>query len=197
MEKVEELAKQYKKTKKQELLNQIFIRLQNIIKKKADFIFYQKKFNCNGKIFRLNDIKKCELNDVLQELNLEVLRIIDNYDTKKPFKNYFFATLWDWRPSFIRTGTFFQEMNILNESNFTKEDNENIFDSFASQAPETLLSNIEDSFKDLTKEEKKVLLLLDKNSHLNQSQIAQKLKVTQQRVSQIMQSLQKKYNPYL
>jgi len=40
--------------------------------------------------------------DILQELWIEVMKIIQKYDPSKPFMNYFYSTLWRWRPSFNR-----------------------------------------------------------------------------------------------
>jgi RNA polymerase sigma factor (sigma-70 family) len=200
MKTLDELALEYKKTKNKNLLNNLFILLQPMLKKKSEYIFYHKQFKCGNSSVRLCNTKKVELDDIIQELNLEVLRIIDNYDVSRPFKNYFFSTLWDWRPDFIRTGNFGKEINmVISENILATDENTNFLDNMAdpNSVQATDDTPIFQKFTDLTDQEKKVMNLLMKNNKINQSQIAKIIGVTQQRVGQIINKLKNKYNPDL
>lgn len=200
MKTLDEQVLEYKKTKDRNLLNNLFITLQPMIKKKSEYVFYHKKFNCGNYSIRLCDTKKVELDDIIQELNLEILRLIEDYDITRPFKNYFFATLWDWRPAFIRTGNFGKEINmVISENMLATDENVNFLDNMADPNSIQVQDDtpIFQKFTDLTEEEKKVMNLLMKNNKMNQSQIAKIIGVTQPRVSQIIKKLKDKYNPDL
>ena len=63
MKNLNELAKEYKKTKSQGILNQIFKMLEKVLKKKANYLFQERHF---GNI-RLCETKLLELEDLQQE----------------------------------------------------------------------------------------------------------------------------------
>jgi RNA polymerase sigma factor (sigma-70 family) len=194
MKEINELVRQYKKNKDPQLLNQIFEVLKNIIKKKAEFLFYQKIYKMGKYEFRLVDTKQCDLNDVKQELNLEILRIINDYNVKEPFENYFFASLWRWKPRFINK-KFIQQMFNIHEID---EDEESKMNNIPAKPEETNEDiNIDELFSDLSEIEKKIVNLLKDNPELNQSELAETIGVTQQRISELMANIRKKYNKRL
>jgi RNA polymerase sigma factor (sigma-70 family) len=191
MKELNELIKQYKKTKDHQLLNQIFEVLKNIIKKKAEFLFYQKTFKFGKYEFKLVDTKQVELNDVKQELNLELLRMIKDWKGKQPFENYLFASLWNWRPKFVNKSLIQETFNIHE----IDEDEDSKIDNIPAE-PEEIKEdiNIDEMFSDLTEIEKKIIILLKDNPELNQSELADIIGVTQQRISELMTNIRKKYN---
>ena len=194
MKELNKLVIQYKKTKNSQILNQIFEILKNVIKKKAEFIFYQKTFKFGKCEFRLINTKQIELNDVKQELNLEVLRIINNYNIKKPFEKYLFGCLWNWKPKFMNKKFLQQYLNI-HETDGNR--GIKIDEILGKPEGDKEKINIDEMFENLTKIEKKIINFLIKNSNLNQSQLAEKIGVTQQMISKIMKNVRKKYRKRL
>jgi RNA polymerase sigma factor (sigma-70 family) len=191
MKKINELVKQYKKTKDSQVLNQIFEVLKNIIKTKSEFIFYQKLFKFGKFEFRLVDTKQYELNDVKQELNLEVLRIIKDYNINEPFEPYFFASLWNWKPRFVNKKLIQQLLNI-HEVDEDEDSKVNNIPAEPVEIEDEL--NIDEMFTNLTDIEKKIVILLKDNPELNQSQLAETIGVTQQRISELLVNIRKKYH---
>jgi RNA polymerase sigma factor (sigma-70 family) len=208
-----QLAKEYKKTASSIILNEIFKLLTDALHKKAQYVFYEQKFS-KGKYdieifdkttkqfqkekrtetFRLCDTKKVEFVDVEQELNLKVMELLNKYDARKPFENYLFATLKNWRPTFIQNLNFTKGLNTVNESDLADiNDKHSSLDEVVSVMPEEEIE-IDDLFANLTEEEKKFIELKKKFPHKNQTEIATILGVTQQRVSQILIDLKKKCN---
>jgi RNA polymerase sigma factor (sigma-70 family) len=210
-----ELAKEYKQTKSNAILNKIFEVLSSEIKTKAQKIFYKQKFikdkyevEIFNKVtkkfvkaervstFKLCDTKKIDLEDVEQELYLLVMKLLENFDAEKPFENYLNATIKNWRPDFIRTFNFVQGLNTVNESELPeKNDKESTLDDIVIEQKEVV--EIEDLFNNLTESEKKFIELKKLNLDKNQSQLAEIIGVTQQRVQQILESLKKKCNYHL
>ncbi len=116
---LQQLVEEYKKTNNQKLLNEIVVLLTPIIKDKARYIYNKKwiridkkgiresidEYNSNiedkkdnPKYINLKQSGKTTLLDVEQELWLTLLRIIKNYDIKKPFYKYLTSSLWNWTP---------------------------------------------------------------------------------------------------
>jgi len=190
MKKINELVKEYKKTKDSQILNKIFEVLKNIIKTKSEFIFYQRTFKMGKYEFRLVDTKQCELNDVKQELNLEILRMIKDWKGKQPFENYLFTSLWNWRPNFVNKKLIQHMFNVHEDD---EEDSKvNNIPAEPTEIEEEI--NIDEMFSNLTDIEKKIVILLKDNPELNQSQLAETIGVTQQRISELLLNIRKKYN---
>jgi len=214
MDKLTKLAKEYKKTKDSKICQEIFTLLDKTIKDKANYMFYKQKFIKDKNItytmeifdkdsktfkekeipscFRLCDIKKFDLEDIIQELNLLILELLNNYDARRPFKNYLFYTLKVWKPYCIKDVNFIKRLDDTNESELPIIDEQevtlNILGSHISKEP----IELEDLFENLTEIEKKVINLKRVNPKINQSQIAKNIGVTQQRISQILTNLKKK-----
>jgi len=218
MDKLTQLAKQYKKTKDKNICQQIFNLLDNAIKQKASYVFYKQKFikdrnkvyemeifNRESKsfqkklvpsCFRLCDTKKLELEDVAQELNLKILELLNNYNVKKPFRNYLFYTLKRWRPSCIRDINFIRELNMTHESDLSHRNGKKItLDMLAVSNPEEVVE-VDDLFDNMTEFEKKVVNLKLEYPTKNQSQLAKMLGVRQQKLSEILADLKKKCKYY-
>jgi len=222
MDNLTQLAKQYKSTKDPNISNQIFKLLDNAIKQKASYVFYKQKFikdrnkvhemeifdkeskSFKSKLvpscFRLCDTKKIDLEDIIQECNLFILELLEKYNPKKPFENYLFSSLKDWRPECIRNYNFMQDVDTINESNLPKLENTNLtLDNMllkeADKTEEELQEEnieMEDLFKKLTKKERNFLKTKKEYPDANQSQIAKIIGVTPQNISLILKSLKKK-----
>lgn len=189
------LVRKYKQTKSKKLLNQIFILVEKDIKKKATYIFYQQKFRINKQLTKLSQTNKIELEDIEQELRLEVLKLIEKYNARKPFENYFYSTLQYWFPEFIRINNKRENFGIQTESELINEGEEvTIFDNLTTEPirPKEEL-NLDKMFKNLTKQEKKLLNLMIKFPQFNQSELANRLGVTQQYISELLIEIKKKY----
>jgi len=186
----------YKKNKDKLLLESIYKKVAKILYKKAQFIFYRKFFKIKGRQFTIKNLGIFDFDDILQELNVELLNIIEKYNITKPFENYFYSVLWNWKPAFMNKRDFWQNLeNVCGDIN----DNEQNFSKLLAVYPKKMSDqlNIENMFQKLSDDEKNVLKLLQKNPRLNQSQVADKLGVTQQRISQIYNDLKIKYKKNL
>ncbi len=186
---LEQLAKKYVETKDTNLFISIFKLLEPLLKKKASFIFYQKVFRGN---FKLVDMKQNYLEDVRQELNLEVINLLNKYNPKKSFGTYLVSSLWKWTPKFTRKNKFYK---YLKNKSINAVDNDgtefSILDNISQE--EVSSDNFIEIFENLTKTETKILNLYQENIHINQSEIAEIIGVTQQRIDQIISGLKKKY----
>jgi DNA-binding CsgD family transcriptional regulator len=183
---LELLVKNYKKKKDEQSLNQIFKLLNNVLKEKAKYIFYKQSFFGKDGL-KLCDTKQVELNDVMQELYLELLRIIDNYMVKEPFENYLYANLKLWRPKFINVD-FLKNLKTKSIYRLNEEgEEENLADNIS--IPEPI--NIEFSLP-LTKKEQKVWELLQGNLNLSQEKIAEEMDISQKYVSNLITSIKNK-----
>lgn len=215
MKKINELAIQYKNTNDRIILNEIFKLLYDSIQEKTKYIFYkqdfvknryqikiwnssQKKYKSEKRVntFKLCNSKKIEISDVEQELKLEILRIIRDYDVKLPFENYLNSSLINWRPSFIRKKNFMEVLSTINESELINEEEEesplNNLMSVDAQYPEEH-TDILSQFGNLTKKEKILIQLISSHPEKNQTELAEIIGVTQQRIAQMKQILKNKY----
>ena len=213
MNNLNELAKEYKQTKSQVILNNIFKLLYKALKDKASYVFYKQNFfkekrtteifNRKTKRFekkeeiitiKLYNTKKIELEDIEQELKLKVMELLTNFDVKKPFENYLFSTLKNWRPSYVQEVNFMKGLDTINESDLNNKDEENInLDNFP--APEQKIeepTNYEILFQNLTIQERFLINILRRCPNKKQQELADIIGVTHQRIDQILKVLRKK-----
>jgi len=211
MTKLTDLVVEYKKTKSEQIFNQLYNLLKKSIKEKAKVLFYspilagekeveifdikQKKFIkvMKRKYIKLCETNQVELQDVEQELNLKLIQLIDNYNSKLgSFDTYFFSTLWNLIPDFLNQDFLNQLKNVRTYSLNEEGDEASIIDNIAvfSEIKENI--DLRDLFEFLTPQETEVLQLLIKNPKLNQSQVAEKIGVDQSRISRIYKNLQNK-----
>lgn len=207
MTKLENLIKQYKQKQNKKILSNIILLLQKVIKNKAKYIYYKKyyplslyhkcvscrkcidkkncanceKCTCITGTFNLKSNNLCDYFDIENDLWIEILRIIDNYDIRRSFNTYLYATLWNWIPSFI-TKNFIKE--LLNKSLTYKNMTEKAIIVKPNQIEKEDLFHIkEKAEKYLTKKEKEVFYILLKDNRLKEIDIAKKLGITQQAIS--------------
>jgi len=207
--KLTSLAKEYKKTKSDKVLNDIFKELEEPLRKKANFVYYSQRFvkskfstndiNINTKkrefknkvkTFKLKDVRGIEIEDIQQELYLQVLLLLKNYNTKSPFDNYLFGTLKKWRPSFLRENNFIKDLDTIREDKLFNEDDcggINILGKSEESAIEIL-----DFFEPLTDEEEKYIQLKIKNPNLKKSEIEKRLGITPTNLNKLIKNIKNK-----
>jgi DNA-binding CsgD family transcriptional regulator len=198
MTKLTEFVIEYQKTKSEQIFNQIYSLLKktkrldkdeyyDMLKDRATYIFYEQTFKKGNYEFRLIDTKQVELDDVLGELNLELLRIINNYTVGQPFENYLNNSLRLWTPKFINSDFL---KNLRTQSIYRVGEGgeeENLADKIPSSNP----INIEFS-RPLTKKESIVWNVLKETPDLSQDKIAKKLSISQMSVSRAIASIKDK-----
>jgi RNA polymerase sigma factor (sigma-70 family) len=143
---------------------------------------------CVKGFFNLKKSNLCEYEDVENDIWLEIMRTIENFDITKDFNTYLFSNLWEFIPSFI-TKNFVK--SLLNKS-LTKVD---------SEGNETEMEIADEEEKDnqfdietiiklcKTEQEKEIIQLLIKG--LKQKEIAEKLEVSEQYISKKLIKLRK------
>lgn len=183
---LEKLVKNYKRKKDIYILDQIFKNLNNILNEKASYIFYKQTFFGKEEI-KLCDTKQIELDDVKQELYLEVLRIINEYNIRLPFENYLYSNLKLWKPKFINADFLknFKTQSIYQTNDEGEE--ENLADNMSSPEPLNIEFNTP-----LTEKEQEIWELLQGDLHLSQEEIAEELSISQKSVSNLISSIKKK-----
>jgi RNA polymerase sigma factor (sigma-70 family) len=211
MDNLDQLVKEYKQTTDKNILNQIFKLLKPTVVDKARFIFYKQKFIKDTKVmrlfdqekkkfinkecntyFKLADVKLMEFEDVMQEINLLVLKLIDNYDTNLAFSHYLVSSLKNWRPPCIRDDIIKHQLKNVSTTCVNEEGEEtNLIDNIPVQ-PNVEEPNMEDLFVDLTETDKKIIKILNENPKANHTELAELLGLTDGRISQIITELKNK-----
>ena len=188
-DKLTKLVVEYKKKKDINLLTEIFMLLDKIIKEKAKYVFFVQTFKINRNEFRLVDTKKIELDDVMQELNLEIIEWINKWKPIAPFSHYLNQCLQGnkWKPRFINAD-FIKNLNTQSIYKENDEgDEENLADNIPTQEPIKI-----EFINPLTEKEQEVWELLQGNLNLSQEEIAKELDISQQTVSNIISSIKRK-----
>jgi RNA polymerase sigma factor (sigma-70 family) len=217
------LVKDYLKTKNHKLLQEIFALIEKPLFDKTRYIYYVERFyvgsyraeefNKKTKKFqtiekqryiRLQDTHEIEFEDVLQSLKLYVIQLFSKWEQKVPFEHYLMNSLKHWKPTEVRSSAFKKEILTLSDTESTSDDGYSEFNTKCIVEPEQrnfnkiederyLVKNIEKCFKKLNHDELRVIQLLKENSNLKQTQIADIIGVTPQRINQIFKNLRKKY----
>jgi len=184
IDKINELIIQYKKTKDDKIFNKLLELLQSFIKIKVNKLYIKLKHY------------QIEKEDIEQELLLIVLKLIENYDTTKPFFPYFYSTISKWyfrmnEEDKINFNSLYKidettgeeiEIEILNEQKLN---------------PDTNLK-VEDIFKKCkTKNETKICEMYLANPQITEEEIGIKLQMTQQNISLILNKLRKRLKKLL
>jgi RNA polymerase sigma factor (sigma-70 family) len=215
--KVESLIKEYKQIKDKKILDQIYLSLNPVIKNKARYIFEKKYYplslyyrcynclqckkqkseqcqectlcSCVKGTFNLKKRHLCSQEDIENDLWIDVLRMIETYDMSKKWDNYFYASLWNWQPTFL-TKNFIK--SLLDESLEESNDVEKIEESTQRIVKIEADNLIEIAKGILSEDEMKILYILLLPKKLTHLQIAKKLNVSQQTVSLKLAKIRKK-----
>jgi len=226
MKKVEQFIKEYKKTRDKKTLDKIFDLLRPTIVSKAKFIFYKKfyplslynkcyqcrickyqktekckncdKCNCIRGSFNLKKSHLCEYQDVENNLWVDLLRMIETYDSIRSWNSYFYTSLWHWQPTFL-TQNFIK--SLLNSSLTTTQhlaEKENInkeLEIFGeSEDAKKLCKQIEEI---LSKQEKQIFSILLSKNRLTEEEIAKKIGKSQQYVSKKIIAIKNKVKKFV
>lgn len=187
---INKLVKDFKETGKKEIMNEIYKILNPILESKGRYIFNRKVYKKNNKYINLKETNMIAEDDIFQELWVLVMEIIENYIPEKPFMNYFYSTLWHFRPSFIDQNFLFQN-NIVLESSLVTEENLNPLDNMIKTEP-----NQEPEFEELNDRENEIVKIIFCDSSIKQGELAKKMKISQQSISNIMIEIRKKIKNY-
>jgi hypothetical protein len=173
--------------------------LNNVPKREHNTICKScERCRCIKGFFNLKKDGLCEYQDVENDIWLEILREIENFNITKDFNTYLFSCLWDFIPSFI-TKNFVK--SLLNKP-LTKIDNEgNETEREIPADPEkpTELQVSAEEIMSICKDdfEKKILTIILKYKKINRSKIAKQLEVTPQYISLILRDLRKRAKKFL
>ena len=159
---------------------------------------------CVKGFFNLNKNNLCEYNDVYNDLYLTVLEMINKFIPEKEFDNYFYTSLWEWKPSFINQNFVKSLLNKpLTKSNEEGEEYELIEVAEDSEIDkinlkqEARLKYEEIVIKLLslcqTKTEKTVVNLFLNDKKMTQEKAGAILGFTQSYISLILKSLRKRF----
>jgi len=152
---------------------------------------------CIKGFFNLKKDNLCEYEDVENDLWLEILRTINNFDITKDFNTYLFSDLWEWIPSFI-TKDFVKSLSNKSLTQEDEEGNETQIDIPEEQEEANSKPSIQEILNMCkTDIEKKICELYIENPILSQEEIAEKLKMTQQNISLTLNKLRKRLKKYL
>jgi len=189
---LDQLVIKYKKNKNRDNLGQILKILENEIKKKAKYVFYVQTFNINNYKFKLVDIKKVELNDIIQELNLEIIEWINNFKPEAPFSHFLNQCLESnkWRPKFINAD-FIKDLHTESIyktiENDEGEEEVNVADNIPIQEEVKI-----EFYPELIKEEQEVWELMQGNLNLSQQEIADEIGVSKMTICRIIARIREK-----
>lgn len=153
---------------------------------------------CIKGFFNLKKDNLCEYEDVENDLWLEVLRVIENYDITKDFNTYLFSCLWEFVPSFI-TKNFVKSLLNKPLTKIDEEGNETEME-IADEPKEKLESKIStEEIMAICKDdfEKEILKIILKHKKINRTKIAKQLGVTPQYISLTLKGLRKKVKKLL
>lgn len=184
---ITELIENYNKTESIEIFDKIEKILDPIISQKARFIYYRQPFKSErikGKkhvpfYFTLNKTNSLDYEDVKQEIWLMVYKLIKNFNGSNDFMTYLFTSLWKWKPTINLKGMTGLEYIQIDENT------ENIADDNINDLDTEYILNL------LNPIEKEVVYYFYSNKY-NQSEIANILKISKGRISQILTRIKKK-----
>ena len=164
--------------------------LNNVPKSEHNLICKEcNKCKCIKGFFNLKKNNLCEYEDIENDIWLEILRTIENFDITKDFNVYLFSNLWEFIPTFI-TKNFVK--SLLNKSliQTDEEGNETMIESEIESEPKI---SIEEIFKVCkTEMERKICKLYLENPNLSQEELAEKLGTYKMNISRIINRLQKR-----
>ena len=188
--KVNQLVTEFKKTGDQRLSNEIYKLLSNVVTEKAKYVFYRKTIKRGKKTLNLKDTGLLELNDVVNYLWRDVFELIKKHDINKPFDVYFYSTLWHWNGEKFINRDFLQQMSTDLECELITDDNINPLDVVAQE------DNVDINFERLDEREQRIVEEYAINRDITHEELANKLSLTRERVTQIIGEIREKIKKY-
>lgn len=151
--------------------------------------------------FNLNKNGVCEYKDVLNDLWMEIVRIIDNYDMAQEFNKYLFATLWEWIPSFL-TKEFIKSISdrpliYTNEEGNEREEFGEEGEIGKEKIDKEKQAKTQEKIKQIldvcySKREKELVNLFLTDKRMTQEKASQILGISQPAICLILKTLQKR-----
>ena len=144
---------------------------------------------CIKGFFNLKKHNLCDFEDVENDIWLEIMRVIENFDITKDFNTYLFSCLWEFVPTFI-TKDFIKSLSHKSLTQQDDKGNEYEIDVAIEEkidplfTPEAILKVCE------TKREKEVVNLFLNDKTMTQEKAGKKLKISHQAISLILTKLQ-------
>ena len=167
-------------------LNNVPKEEHNIICKECDIC------KCIKGFFNLKKDGLCEYEDVENDLWLEILRTINNFDITKDFNTYLFSDLWEFIPTFI-TKNFVKSLSNKSLTQQNEEGNEIQMDIPEEKEETKPKPSIQDILKICqTDIERKICELYLENPNLSQEELAEKLGTYKMNISRILNKLRKR-----
>jgi RNA polymerase sigma factor (sigma-70 family) len=153
------------------------------------------KCKCVKGFFNLKKDNLCEYEDIENDLWLEVLRIVDNFDITKDFNTYLFSCVWEFIPTFI-TKDFVKSLSNKSLTQQDEEGNETQID--ISEEKEEPKLSLEEILKvATTKREKELINLFLNDKKMTQEKAGEIMGISQQAISLIFNKLQRKLKKLL
>jgi len=144
---------------------------------------------CIKGFFNLRKNNLCDPEDVENDIWVEIMRVIENFDITKDFNSYLFSCLWEFVPSFI-TKDFIKSLSHKSLSQQDEGGNEYEIDMPVEEEIEPIISS-EDILKVCeTDREKEVVNLFLNDKKMTQEKAGKKLKISHQAISLILAKLQ-------
>jgi len=173
-------------------------KLNNVPKSEHSIICKEcSKCRCIKGFFNLKKDGLCDYQDVENDIWLEILRTINNFDIKKDFNTYLFSNLWEFIPSFI-TKDFIKSLSHKSLMHVDDEGNETQIEILEEQKEIKSRPVMEDILKECKTEiEKKVCELYLINPKLSQEEIAENLGTYQKDISRIINRLRKRLKKFV
>jgi len=152
---------------------------------------------CIKGFFNLKKDNLCEYQDVENDIWLEILRNINNFDITKDFNTYLFSCLWEFIPSFI-TKDFIKSLSHKSLIQEDEEGNETQIDIPEEQEETKPKPSIQEILKVCkTDIERKICKLLLESPNLSQEELAEKLGTYQMDISRIINKLRKRLKKFV
>lgn len=190
------LAIQYKKTNDINIRNKLFNKILPYIKEKARYVYWYKSYKLYNKICKVKYLSSISEEDIFQELCIDVLLWIEKYNTKGKFKNYLFASFWNWRPKSINKETY-MDLKSIKCSGLSSEQKDKFIDSLSKEVQFDVRIGVNNLlFFVKSPNEKAILKLLYINPDISRNDIAKILGISNGRVSQIFSKLKEKKKLY-
>jgi RNA polymerase sigma factor (sigma-70 family) len=173
-------------------------RLNNVPKGEHNLICKECNIcKCVKGFFNLKRDNLCEYEDVENDIWLEILRVIENFDITKDFNVYVFSCLWEFVPSFI-TKNFVKSLLNKSLSKIDEEGNETEIDIPEEQKENPQKPSVQEILKECkTDIERKVCELYLENPNLSQEEMAEKLGTYKMGISRIINRLRKRLNKFV
>jgi RNA polymerase sigma factor (sigma-70 family) len=186
--KLTDLVLEYQTNKSGKVFEAILTILKPFIKNKVRKIYIKSN---KGYLYPNSDRQDLK-RDIEQDLIIKILQLVKSVEIREeiPFENYLNKSLKNWLPCEMRKN----DPTILKSDTITENEEgeeESIIDKICASASLDSVAVEELFTEELTEEEKKIINLL--NEGYSQEEVAEKLNIGRQRISEKLKVIRKKY----